>query len=71
VVGKTLGTDIGENKCTWLIVQALIHATPRQRELLTAHYGIKNPHDIAVVRQVYDEIGVKAVSFSLCFGTTS
>jgi geranylgeranyl pyrophosphate synthase len=65
VVGKTVGADIGENKCTWLIVQALIHATPHQRELLNTHYGINNPSDIAVVKQVYDEIGVKAVSFSL------
>ena len=33
VTGK-VGTDIEENKCSWLIVQALQRVTPQQRALL-------------------------------------
>jgi farnesyl diphosphate synthase len=33
VIGK-IGRDIEENKCTWLIVQALRKATPEQKLLL-------------------------------------
>lgn len=30
VIGK-VGTDIEDNKCSWLVVQALHHASPAQR----------------------------------------
>lgn len=30
VIGK-VGTDIEDNKCSWLVVQALHHASPTQR----------------------------------------
>ena len=33
VTGK-VGTDIEENKCSWLVIQALQRATPEQREIL-------------------------------------
>ena len=33
VIGK-IGTDIEDNKCGWLIVQALDRANPEQRALL-------------------------------------
>lgn len=33
VIGK-IGTDIQDNKCGWLVVQALKLATPEQRQLL-------------------------------------
>jgi len=33
VTGK-VGTDIEENKCTWLIVQALARANDEQRAIL-------------------------------------
>ena len=33
VTGK-VGTDIEENKCSWLVVQALARVTPEQREVL-------------------------------------
>jgi farnesyl diphosphate synthase len=33
VIGK-IGTDIQDNKCGWLVVQALKRATPEQRAIL-------------------------------------
>ena len=33
VTGK-VGTDIEENKCSWLVVQALARVTPEQRQVL-------------------------------------
>lgn len=33
VIGK-IGTDIQDNKCGWLVVQALARATPEQRKIL-------------------------------------
>ena len=33
VIGK-IGTDIQDNKCGWLVVQALKRATPEQRQVL-------------------------------------
>ena len=38
VIGK-IGTDIEDNKCSWLVVQALARVNPKQRELLEANYG--------------------------------
>lgn len=36
VIGK-IGTDIQENKCSWLVIQALKKATESQREILEVH----------------------------------
>ena len=33
VTGK-VGTDIEENKCSWLVVQALAKVSPEQKQLL-------------------------------------
>jgi farnesyl diphosphate synthase len=33
VIGK-IGTDIQDNKCSWLVVQALAKASPQQRQVL-------------------------------------
>lgn len=35
-----VGTDIQDNKCSWLVVQALERATPEQREVLEQNYAI-------------------------------
>jgi geranylgeranyl pyrophosphate synthase len=36
VIGK-IGTDVEDNKCSWLVVQALERATPEQRAVIEVH----------------------------------
>jgi len=55
VIGK-IGTDIKDNKCGWLINQALLICTPEQRQLLDENYGQKNDAKEAEVRKLYDEL---------------
>jgi len=57
-IGK-IGRDIEDNKCSWLIVQALKNATAKQRSVLENHYGKDNPSDVAKVKQVYNEINMQ------------
>jgi farnesyl diphosphate synthase len=40
-IGK-IGTDIQDNKCSWLVNQALSIATPEQRKILEENYGVKD-----------------------------
>lgn len=61
MIGK-IGRDIEENKCSWLVVQALLRATPAQRALIDKHYGIDNPSDVAIIKKVYLDIGIPDVS---------
>lgn len=35
-----MGTDIQDNKCSWLVVQALQRANKEQKALLLANYAI-------------------------------
>lgn len=39
VIGK-IGTDIEDNKCSWLVVQALDRCTPEQRKILEVIFHI-------------------------------
>ncbi|CAM9995312.1 unnamed protein product [Phaeothamnion confervicola] len=45
LIGK-VGTDIQDNKCSWLVVQALDCASPDQRKVLVDNYG---QHDLKKV----------------------
>jgi len=60
VIGK-VGRDIEENKCSWLVVQALLKATPEQKKLLEKHYGRDNAADVAKVKQLYNEMNISKV----------
>jgi farnesyl diphosphate synthase len=55
VIGK-IGTDIMDNKCSWLINQALAIVTPEQRKLLEENYGRKDKEKEARVKKLYDEL---------------
>lgn len=58
-IGK-IGTDILDNKCSWLINLALEIATPEQRALLDENYGRKDKDKEAVVKKLFDEMNLKA-----------
>ncbi|KAN0031773.1 hypothetical protein ACTFIV_005640 [Dictyostelium citrinum] len=60
VIGK-IGRDIEENKCSWMICQAILNGTPEQINLLKKHYGIDNPSDVEIVKKIYDEINLKKI----------
>ena len=55
VIGK-IGTDIKDNKCGWLINQALLICTPEQRRILDENYGQKDDAKEARVRKLYEEL---------------
>ena len=54
-IGK-IGTDIQDNKCSWLINQALARCTPAQRKVLDENYGRKDKAKEAAVKKVYAEL---------------
>lgn len=55
VLGK-IGTDIQDNKCSWLINQALRKVNPEQRKLLEENYGWKDAAKEAKVKELYHEL---------------
>ncbi|PHH61901.1 hypothetical protein CDD81_7765 [Ophiocordyceps australis] len=57
-IGK-IGTDIKDNKCSWLVNQALEIVTPEQRKILEQNYGIKNDSNEQVVKKLYDDLKLK------------
>ncbi|GAM84010.1 hypothetical protein ANO11243_020010 [Dothideomycetidae sp. 11243] len=60
VLGK-IGTDIMDNKCSWLINQALKRASPEQRKVLEDNYGRKNKDNEAKVKAVFEELKLDQV----------
>ena len=60
VIGK-IGTDIQDNKCSWLVNQALVRASPEQRQILDENYGRKNSETEAKVKALYREMELEKV----------
>lgn len=58
VIGK-IGTDIQDNKCSWLVNQAIQRATPEQRAVLDAAYGRKDAEQEKKVKAVFNEMGLE------------
>ena len=59
-IGK-IGTDIVDNKCSWVINTALTLANPAQRAILDENYGRKDAEKEKKVKVVFAEIGVGKV----------
>ncbi|KAF9009526.1 isoprenoid synthase domain-containing protein [Cyathus striatus] len=59
-LGK-IGTDILDNKCSWVINTALLLASPEQRKVLDDNYGRKDGICEARVKEVFNEIGIHKV----------
>lgn len=60
VIGK-IGTDIQDNKCSWLVVQALDRASPKQRKILEQNYGQHDAIKVDVVKRLYEEMELPRV----------
>jgi len=60
VIGK-VGRDIEENKCSWLVVQALERCTPEQREILEKHYGKEDPESVQLVKALYKDLDIEKI----------
>lgn len=60
IIGK-VGTDIQDNKCSWLINEALKSASPSQKKVLEENYGRKDVNAEAKVKKVYSEMNLDAV----------
>ncbi|KAI9267803.1 farnesyl pyrophosphate synthase [Sporodiniella umbellata] len=58
VIGK-IGTDILDNKCSWLINQALDKASSEQRKVLDENYGQKNAESEAKIKQIYIDLNIE------------
>ncbi|OLY78945.1 Farnesyl pyrophosphate synthase [Smittium mucronatum] len=60
LTGK-VGTDIKDNKCSWLVIKALSKCNPEQRKILDLHYGKKSDEDEAIVKKLYQELDVQGM----------
>ena len=58
VTGK-IGTDIQDNKCSWLVVQALKHCNEQQMEILSKNYGYFDDAKIENVKKMFEELDLK------------
>lgn len=59
-LGK-IGTDIQDNKCSWLINQALSKVSPEQRKVLDQEYGRKDTSSEAKVKKIFAELDLESV----------
>ncbi|KYK61534.1 Farnesyl pyrophosphate synthetase [Drechmeria coniospora] len=57
-IGK-IGTDIKDNKCSWLVNQALAKSTSEQRQILEDNYGQKDDAKEAIIKKLYDDMDLK------------
>lgn len=55
VIGK-IGTDIQDNKCSWVVNKALQKANADQRKILDENYGRKDQAAEAKVKKLFDEL---------------
>jgi farnesyl diphosphate synthase len=55
ITGK-IGTDIQENKCSWLSVHALKSSSDEQKKILETCYGSENADDVMRVKNLFEEL---------------
>lgn len=60
VTGK-IGTDIQDNKCSWLAVMSVQLASSEQKRILSECYGSKDPRKITRVKEIFKELNLKEV----------
>lgn len=57
-IGK-IGTDIKDNKCSWVVNKALLKVTKEQREILDNNYGKKDDESEKVVKDLFKELDIE------------
>lgn len=60
IIGK-IGMDIQDNKCSWVINQALERANSEQRKVLDENYGRKDEEKEAKVKKIFKELELEKV----------
>lgn len=60
VIGK-IGTDIQDNKCGWLVVQALQKASSSQQQIIKDNYGKGNQEAVQRVKKLYNELDLETL----------
>lgn len=60
VIGK-IGTDIQDNKCSWLVVQALERASAAQQDVIKENYGKDDDAAVEAVKGIYRELKLEQV----------
>lgn len=61
-IGK-IGTDIKDNKCSWVVNQALLHANEEQRKLLDENYGKKDDESEKRCKQLFNDLNIEKIYF--------
>ncbi|ODV83720.1 hypothetical protein CANARDRAFT_29709 [[Candida] arabinofermentans NRRL YB-2248] len=61
-IGK-IGTDILDNKCSWVVNTALKIATPAQRALLDANYGRKDAEKEKICKELFNEMKINELYY--------
>ncbi|CAF1118603.1 unnamed protein product [Adineta ricciae] len=58
-----IGTDIQEQKCSWLVVQAvkLLENNDEKRQILRENYGQNDETKVQCVKAIYEELNLKEV----------
>lgn len=57
LTGK-VGTDIQDNKCTWLAVLCMQRANDDQKAVMAECYGRPEAHCVAQVKQIYEDLAL-------------
>jgi len=60
VIGK-VGTDIQDNKCSWLVVQALELGNAKQRKILHDNYGSHDMRKVNKVKKLYADMDLQTL----------
>lgn len=61
-IGK-IGTDIKDNKCSWVVNQALLLANEEQRKLLDNNYGKKDDESEQRCKQLFKDLNIEKIYF--------
>jgi farnesyl diphosphate synthase len=59
-IGK-IGTDIEDNKCSWLVVQALNRVNAKQRQILESNYGQHDQKKVEIVKKLYNDLNMRQI----------